>query len=74
MLTIREDELDQGWKRCRAGFYVRLIKGHRFTIERQEAGDSDDGKAKWICRCDEQVCDAAETLREAKGYCREPLT
>lgn len=69
-MNATRDEPDQGWNRCYAGFYVRLIKGRRFTIERVEAKDSDSGKAHWICRCDEIAFDAADTLAEAKTYCR----
>ena len=60
------NDLGTKWKRCRAGYYVRMIGGHRFTVEWC------DEYKRWECRRDQILFDEARTLEEAKSYCQEP--
>lgn len=54
------------WRKLRAGFYMRVHGGHRFTAEYNPE------TKLWECRRDQILFDAGRTLAEAKSYCNEP--
>lgn len=59
------------WQRIEAGLYrAQADNGDVFEVERIDKEDTDNGKAIWHCRCNGTTFDAADTKREAQGYCQ----